>query len=114
LKVPVNLTIASPSSNVGRVTFAFLLSAVVIYFLNLKYTFKKVDVDNKIKVKIAVILAVFTAPYFFFYPTNPNFLKTTLSSNKACVPIIISISPFSNLFKISSFFFLSLRWILGK
>ncbi len=78
----IRASIANPFDNITGflfVTFAFLLSAVVIYFLNLKYTFKKVDVDNKIKVKIAVILAVFTAPYFFFYPTNPNFLKSEVN-----------------------------------
>ena len=38
--------------------------------------------------------------------TSPKFLNTTFSSNIACVPINISISPFSSLCKISSFFFL--------
>ena len=37
--------------------------------------------------------------------TNPKFLNITLSSIIACVPINISISPFSSLVRISSFFF---------
>ena len=38
--------------------------------------------------------------------TKPKFLKTTFSSNIACVPIKISISPFCNFSNISAFFFL--------
>lgn len=75
----VRASIANPFDNIAGflfVTFAFLVSAIVIYILNFKYTLKKIDIDNKLKVKIAIILAIFTAPYFFFYPTNPNFLKS--------------------------------------
>ena len=38
--------------------------------------------------------------------TSPRFLNTTFSSIIACVPISMSISPFSSLCKMSSFFFL--------
>ncbi|MDO4283626.1 MAG: hypothetical protein Q4D02_08335 [Clostridia bacterium] len=68
--------IANPFSNVFGFIFvliAFLVSAFLIYFINNKFTFKKCDLENKIKVKIAVILAVFTAPYFFFYPSSSSF-----------------------------------------
>lgn len=75
----IRASIANPFDNIAGflfVTFAFLVSAIVIYVLNFKYTLKKVDLDNKLKVRIAIILAIFTAPYFFFYPTNPNFLNS--------------------------------------
>lgn len=65
--------ISNPFSNMLGflfVTLAFLISALLIYFINYKFTLKKIDLDNKLKVKISVILAVFTAPYFFFYPSN--------------------------------------------
>ena len=40
--------------------------------------------------------------------TSPKFLNMTFSSSKLCVPINTSISPFDNLFKISSFCFLEM------
>lgn len=75
----IRASIANPFDNIAGflfVAFAFLVAAIVIYVLNFKYTLKKIDLDNKLKVRIAIILAIFTAPYFFFYPTNPNFLKS--------------------------------------
>lgn len=63
----------NPFNNVAGflvVLFAFLVSTFLIYVINYKYSLKRVDISDKLKVKIAVILAVFTAPYFFFLPTN--------------------------------------------
>lgn len=63
----------NPFSNISGflyVLFAFLVSAFLIYVINYKYTLKRVEIDNRLKIKIAIILAVFTAPYFFFLPTN--------------------------------------------
>lgn len=65
----------NPFSNISGflyVLFAFLVSAFLIYFLNYKYTLNRVEIDSRLKVKIAIILAVFTAPYFFFLPTNAS------------------------------------------
>ena len=63
----------NPFSNIGGflvVLFSVFLSGVMIYFLNLKFSLKKLDISQKLKIKIAIILAVVTAPYFFFYPSS--------------------------------------------
>lgn len=75
----IKASISNPFANIEGflyVTFAFLVSVILIYVINFKYTLKKIDIENKIKVKIAVILAIFTAPYFFFYPTSPTYFNS--------------------------------------
>jgi hypothetical protein len=59
------------SEQTGLAGFAFLLSGVAIsslfiYFFNLKISFKNLDLDNKQKKRLALVLAIFTAPYSFF------------------------------------------------
>lgn len=49
---------------------AILVSALLIYFINMKVSFKKVDIEEKRKKKLALILAIFTAPYLFLYPSS--------------------------------------------
>ncbi len=52
------------------ITVCVVIAAVLIYFLNYKLSFKKIDLPKEIKHKLALSLAVFTAPYLFFLPTN--------------------------------------------
>ena len=51
------------------VTGCVLLTAFLIYRLNLGWCLKKADLDDGQKKKIALSLAVFTAPYLFYLPT---------------------------------------------
>lgn len=46
------------------------ISAVLAYFFNYKMTFKSLNVSESKKKKIALFIAVFTAPYLFFYPVE--------------------------------------------
>ena len=48
--------------------FAVALSAVCIYFADLKIAFKKLEIEISEKKKLALALAVLTAPYTFFIP----------------------------------------------
>ncbi|MEG0249661.1 MAG: hypothetical protein RR561_00105 [Peptostreptococcus sp.] len=50
--------------------FFVIISAICIYFLNYRFSFRKIDIDNKDRKKICLSLAIFTAPYFFFLPTE--------------------------------------------
>lgn len=52
------------------VIIAIAISAFAIYWLNMRYTFKNQKIEEKSKKKICVILAICTAPYLFFYPTE--------------------------------------------
>lgn len=47
-----------------------VISGVVIYFLNAKFCFRKLEIDELLKKKLALSLAVFTAPYVFLIPTS--------------------------------------------
>lgn len=47
-----------------------ILSAYLIYIINYKISFKKVDIEKENKRKVCLALALFTAPYLFFLPTS--------------------------------------------
>lgn len=51
------------------VTACIILTAFCIYLFNYKICLKKTDLDNVKKKKVALSLAVFTAPYLFYIPT---------------------------------------------
>ena len=51
------------------VTICFTLSAAVIYIINRKICLKRLPITDEQKHKIALSLAVFTAPYLFYLPT---------------------------------------------
>lgn len=46
-----------------------ILTAFLIYLFNYKYCLNKTNLDNTQKKKLALSLAVFTAPYLFYIPT---------------------------------------------
>lgn len=67
----VTSLIYNPFNNVFGVIItllAILLSAFVFYKLNCRITFKDIKIEKK--KKLAVLIAIFTAPYLFFYPAE--------------------------------------------
>ena len=44
-----------------------LLSRIINYKLNKRYTFSKLDIEKENKKKLALAIAIFTAPYMFFF-----------------------------------------------
>lgn len=62
----------NPLSNI----FSFLwtlaavaISALLIYVFNRKICLKKSELDDDVKKKLSIVLAIVTAPYLFFLPT---------------------------------------------
>ena len=51
------------------VTVFVIIAGIMIYFFNMKYSFKKLKLNSGIKRKLALSLAIFTAPYLFYLPT---------------------------------------------
>lgn len=51
------------------VAVSVLLAGVCIYFFNQKFSFRNIELLPEQKRKIALVLAVVTAPYLFFLPT---------------------------------------------
>ncbi len=51
------------------VAIAIVVAALLIYILNYKLSFTKIEINDKQKKKIALYLAIFTAPYTFLIPT---------------------------------------------
>jgi hypothetical protein len=52
------------------VTVAVLISSCCIYWFNYKVTFYKTELDDNIKKKVSLVLAIFTAPILFYLPTS--------------------------------------------
>lgn len=50
-------------------TIAVIISGILIYLFNKKFTFKKIDISNENKHKLSLVLAIFTAPFFFYFPS---------------------------------------------
>ena len=51
------------------VTLFVIVAGILIYFFNRKYSFKKLELQPAIQHKLALMLAVWTAPYIFYLPT---------------------------------------------
>lgn len=52
------------------VTVSVIITGFFIYLFNYKFTLNKSNLDNNQKKKLALSLAVFTAPYLFYIPTT--------------------------------------------
>lgn len=52
------------------VSFSVFISGLAIFFFNYKFGLKKANLDSVQKKKLALSLAVFTAPYLFYFPTS--------------------------------------------
>lgn len=62
----------NPLENIWGVlwtTVCVVITGVVIYLLNVKYFRKKLELEEIQRKKLALSLAVFTAPYLFYLPT---------------------------------------------
>ena len=55
-------------------SFTILLSRVLNYKLNKKFTFSKLDIEEENKKKLALAIAIFTAPYIFFFSFKNTFI----------------------------------------
>ncbi len=51
------------------VTFCVLLTALIIYWFDFHVALKNLPFEEKLRQKLALSLAVFTAPYLFYIPT---------------------------------------------
>ena len=51
------------------VTVCVVLTAYCIYFLNYKISLRKTELNHDLRKKLALSLAIFTAPYLFYLPT---------------------------------------------
>jgi len=51
------------------VTVSVLITSFFIYLFNYKFCLKKANLDDSQKRKLALSLAIFTAPYLFYIPT---------------------------------------------
>ena len=61
VKIPMNIV------EVLILSVAILLSRIINYKLNKRYTFSKLDIEEEKKKKLALAIAIFTAPYMFFF-----------------------------------------------
>ncbi len=52
------------------VAIGVFIAGLFIYFFNYKFTFKEINIKDNEKKKLALSLAIFTAPYLFFLPTQ--------------------------------------------
>jgi hypothetical protein len=52
------------------VTISVIITSFFIYLFNYKFCLKESNLDNSQKKKLALALAIFTAPYLFFIPTT--------------------------------------------
>lgn len=52
------------------VTICVAITAILIYIFNYKVVLKKSNLEESQKKKLALSLAVFTAPYTFYIPTQ--------------------------------------------
>lgn len=69
LTMPVSY---SPFDNIYSVLWiliATIITSFFIYLFNYKSSFKQLTIEEKSKKKLAISLAIFTAPYLFFLPT---------------------------------------------
>ncbi|MEB3073079.1 hypothetical protein [Parvimonas sp. C2] len=63
----------NPFSNVFSLLFLssiILLVRIINYQLNKRFTFSKLDIEEENKKKLALSIAIFTAPYIFFLTTS--------------------------------------------
>ena len=52
------------------VTLSVIISSIFIYIFNLKISFNNLEIEESTKKKLALALAIFTAPILFYLPTS--------------------------------------------
>lgn len=76
------------------IAICIILSAFLSYFFNYKITFKNTDIKEVQKKRLALFIAIFTAPYLFFYPVE----KVTYDRNKIDNNTDISVVDSNNIY----------------
>ena len=69
LTAPVSYNPFDSIYSVIWVIVCIIITSCFIYWFNNKVSFKKLDIDENSKKKLALSLAIFTAPYLFLLPT---------------------------------------------
>lgn len=67
-----NTVTSNPFSNIYSflwTTICVAVSVFLIYLFNVKISFRKLPLKQALKRKLALVLAIFTAPYLFYLPT---------------------------------------------
>lgn len=52
------------------VTVAVIITSFFIYFFNYKVSLRKIEIEDRLKKRIALSIAIFTGPYLFYIPTK--------------------------------------------
>lgn len=63
----------NPFNNIFSFLWTFVaatISALLIYVFNRKICLKKSELDDSVKKKLSIVMAIATAPYLFFLPTG--------------------------------------------
>lgn len=71
---------------------SILISIFFLYYLNLKVSFKNIDIEKKNKEKLAAVLAIITAPWILLFP-----IHLIYNNNLSIVPNNININGNNNL-----------------
>lgn len=66
----INYDPFSHPAAVEIIIFSMLISAVFIFVFNYKFTFKKQIEDKKLRLKVAITIAIITMPWTFLLPTK--------------------------------------------
>jgi hypothetical protein len=66
----INYDPFSHPASVAIIIFSMLISAVFIFVFNYKFTFKKQIEDKKLRLKVAITIAIITMPWTFLLPTK--------------------------------------------
>lgn len=72
------------------ITICIVLSAFLSYFFNYKITFKNTDIKEVQKKGLALFIAIFTAPYMFFYPIENVARDTNKIDNNTDISVVDS------------------------
>ena len=83
----------NPCSSWITVTYICIciaLSAVISYFFNYKITFKNTNIEKSQKKGLALFIAIFTAPYMFFYPIENVACDTNKIDNNTDISVVDS------------------------
>ncbi|MBS6395565.1 MAG: hypothetical protein KH452_00225 [Clostridiales bacterium] len=67
-----NSVMFNPFENIAAflwVTVCTLLSGALIYLFNVKFCLRKAELSEEHRRKVALAMAVFTAPYLFYFPS---------------------------------------------
>lgn len=63
----------NPFEHVGALlwaVFCTIVTAIIIYVFNYFWCLKKIEISDMERKKVALAVAIFTAPYMFFFPTE--------------------------------------------